>query len=207
MITDDEWAGISLLIEAGWPGDFTDATASAWRVFLGGYTPNDLLDALKRLVARGDRFRPSVAEVVAELRNDPSAPTFDEMMELVFGRGGVLSARTSINKGVWVMGERDALDIEAMQQHAATMHPLVQSFVDRQGLHRLRRLNIDDEEYGAIRRRELAQAWEQHLEAMHGRDIAAMTTGRGNGSLTKLDPLSVLRGTRPVGQLVGGDDQ
>jgi hypothetical protein len=167
-----------------------------------GVTPDRALVAI-RLCPAGQTWPPSVPELAALARRDPGAPTFAEMMTLVFGDGGVLTARTAVRKGPWGAGERDQLDREAMLERAGEMHPLVGSFVERQTLDYLRQLNLEDE-YGAIRRRDLQRDWDAHLAAVENRDVTALTTRR-RGEIGRLDPLGVLRRVRPVAEIAGGD--
>jgi DNA-binding transcriptional ArsR family regulator len=195
MITPDEWDGLSLLIEEWWPGEFTDATATAWRMALDDFGAERALAGLKACLARGGRFRPSVAEIVGEIRCDPSRPTFSEALTLIYGRGGVLRARTGVRKGSWEAGERDRLNDEAVWDRAAELPPLIGAFVRMQGLDRLRRLDLDDPEYGGARRKQLADEWEAFVEAHENRDVAALVAGR-RGELGRFDPLRVLDGPR-----------
>lgn len=203
MITPDEWESLCLLIDEGWPGEFSDASAKAWRLFLDDYDVEQVFVAIKALVARGGTFRPSVAEVVAEIRRDPLRPTFIEMVRLVFGSSGVLRARTPVRKASWEAGERDALDREAMMLRAAQMHPLIGAFVDREGLDRLRALGLDDEEWGEARRRQLQVDWDAFVEAHEGREVAAIASGR-RGELGRFDPLAVLDPRVTAPQIEGG---
>lgn len=188
MINADEWAGICLLIEEGWPGEFGDAAEKAWRVLLDDYDAVQVLRAVKLLVTRGGKFRPSVAEVVAEINYDPSKPTFEEVYRLIFGRGGVLRARVSYAGPIV---DADQKREKAMRARMTEIHPLVASFIDRYGLSRLRTLELDDPDYGELRRKELREAWDRHVDAMDGREAAALVAGRRDG-LRGLDPLAVL---------------
>src|SRR4051794_30179253 len=87
---DDTWDAFCGLIDEAWPGDFDDHAQASWRVLLGELPPADAIDALKRLLFEGHKFRPAVSEFLACVRRDPSQPTFDEMFKLVFGPGGVI---------------------------------------------------------------------------------------------------------------------
>ncbi len=205
MISADEWATISMLIDEGWPGEFTASSATAWRVFLDEYDATQVLGALKVLVARGSTFRPSVAEVVAQIRDDPTVPTFAEACQLIFGPGGVMHARTKVRKVFWEIGERDRLNEIAGWERASDMHPLIGAFIEREGFSRLRDLNLEDEQYGAMRRAQLQKSWDAHCEAMRGRELAAVAQGR-RGELGSFDPLVVLRLQKPAEITSGGKD-
>lgn len=206
MITPDEWESIALLIEEGWPGEFTDASAAAWRVFLDDYDAERVLTALKVLVARGGRFRPSVAEVAAEINVDRCVPTFIEAYQLIYGARGVLAARP---KQSWwdTPAQRERSYEDAARERAAEMHPLIGRFIDRYGVNRLRMLELDDPEFGALRRRELQADYEQLTEALEGRRLEAIAAPRRNGGLARIgDPLEALGIERPAAITSGGDE-
>lgn len=130
-MTGDEWDGLSLFIEAWWPGEFTDLTAEAWRGALGDFDREVVFVALKACLARGDRWRPAVSEIIAEIRRDPDWPTFAEAVESIYGPGGVLGARTLIHKAVWAAGERDRLNDEAAWDRAASVDRRVHTLPGR----------------------------------------------------------------------------
>jgi hypothetical protein len=200
----DEWLVIAGWVDEWWPAKFESSAEDAWFVALEGFEAQDVIESLRAMLARGGTFRPSVAEVIGQIRRDPAVPTAAEMITLIFGRGGVLSARTQIRKGSWEAGERDQADRDAMRERLADMHPVVASFVDREGLDRLRALNLEDAEFGGARRRMLEQRWGEHLEAVESREVAVLTSGR-RGEMAKLDPLAALHVRRPVAALNGGE--
>jgi hypothetical protein len=203
MISPDDWESLCLLIEEGWPGEFDETAAKAWRLFLDDYTADQVMVALKTLVARGGTFRPSVAEVVAAIRKDPSLPTFEEAMKLIYGRGGVLRARPRESTF------RDSAEMarayhEARLERARDLHPLVSTFVDRFGIDRLDSIEINHPDYGDVKRKDLRDAWDRHVEAMDGRDVAALASGRRRGELGRLDPLEAL-GIKKPAQIGSGE--
>lgn len=191
MISPPEWDTLCLLIEEAWPYPFDDTTAKAWRLFLDDYTAAQVLAAVKACVARGMLERPSVSALVAEIRRDPSVPTWAEAYTAIFGRGGVLKARTRIHKSSWEIGERARADDESAWEHAGELHHLIGAFIREQGLDRLRSVNLDDFEYGAARRKQLADEWAVFVEKHETRDIAALDAGR-RGELVRFDPLRAL---------------
>jgi hypothetical protein len=188
---DETWDSFCALLEEAWPGTFDDDAGDAWRLLLNDADPRQVVNAMRRLLAKGAKFRPSVAELMAEMRADPSLPTFDEMFVIVFGPAGVLSARPQSRE--WKNeGERKASYTEAVVEACKHHHLLVGAFVIRQGITRLKELPIFDPEYAGLRRKELQQAWEAHLEAHEGREVHALVAGTGNQGLRQLDPLSAL---------------
>jgi hypothetical protein len=176
-----EWEAFCGLLGAWWPGDLSPDDAEAWRMALDGTEPSVAIEALKVLLHEGRRFRPSASELLAAIRNDPSEPTFDEMLILV--------RRAA---------KRDGQDDRALA------HPLVASFVARQGWDRLRLLPIDDPDWGEKHRRDLYGAWERHRESHDHRQVAALASGRGD--LAQLDPLATLGLPRSAGELVVSND-
>jgi hypothetical protein len=203
VISQEEWDSLCLFIEEAWPYPFDDTTAKAWRVLLDDYDAAQVFAAVKACMMRRMLERPAVSALVAEIRRDSSKPTFAEACTLIFGRGGVIKARTQVHKGSWEAGERDRLDEEAAWQRADELHPLIGTFIVAQGLHRLKRLDLDDPEYGGARRKQLASDWEEHVEVNETRDIAALIAGRERGQLgagrergelglSRFDPLRAL---------------
>lgn len=194
--TDSQWDAFCGLLEEGWPGEFDDAASQAYRTLLDDAEPGAAAAALKRLLYRGNRFRPSAGELLGEIGTDPTRPTFDEAYRLIFGGDGVLRARPKRQAGPQIYAserQRQQAFNDAATERAATMHPLIGSFVVRQGLDRLRALPLEDPDWGEKTRRDLQRAWEQHVEACEGRDVAALASGRrGRGELAQLDPLAAL---------------
>ena len=141
---DDAWQAICLLLENGWPGEFDDAARGAYRVLLDGHEPEQILAALKVLVRRGARFRPSAGEIVAELVADPGRPTWGEAYQLLFGQRGLLSVRPEA----------------ACLRRADERHPLLAAFIRQEGYDRLRMLAVHDPDWGERTRRDLGAAWE-----------------------------------------------
>lgn len=188
----DEWETVCLLIDQGWPGDFSDAQAAAWRVFLDDYDAQTVLAALKGLVAQGGAFRPSVAEVVAQICRDSSRPTLDEALTLIRRalRAGRRPLVGDFATEAAMLGAREQMVRDA----AASMHSDVASFVCR--CSDLARLEADiaelsDEQWGSVRRREFEARWKHHCETWDGRKVTAIASGR-RGELAVFDPLAAL---------------
>jgi hypothetical protein len=192
--TDAQWDAFCTLVEEAWHGEFDDTTRQSWRVLLDGLPPDTVVQGLRRLLLEGWRHRPSVSVLLEAARRDPSRPTFDEAYQLLYGTGGVL--RATPHRGGAVLtysSERDRqrqYDAAALER-AAGLHPLIASFVNRQGLDRLRGLRLDDPEWGEKRRHDLERAWNEHVETFDGREVAALASG-ARGELERLDPLAAL---------------
>jgi hypothetical protein len=225
-MTREEFSAAAFILGGSWPGEFSaNDEASYWHM-LSEFEAADVMRALKAMRSR--RFRPTPGELADALSAKAGIPSFDEMIRLVFGPGGVLAARAP-RRGVspaevlaaWeagapdpgetvgpLIGQSHAEAIDAAQlERAATLHPLVASFVARQGLQRLRGYNVSDSAAGGPDgkrtdtwdRKELREAWAEHLDVQDGREVAALAAGTGAHGLRALDPLAALGiGEAPV---------
>lgn len=174
------WDAFCGLLEEAWPGDFDDATARSWRVLLDPVSPEQATVALRRLLLEGRRFRPSVSELLGAVRENPGRPTFEEALVLM---------RRAVSRADDTPG---ALACLADQ-------PLVASFLERRGVPQFRVLPVDDPDWGEKTRRELREAWDRHVDAFDGREIAALAAGRPDG-LRQFDPLASLAPARQLGE-------
>ncbi len=173
MTKDEFTAGPAYVLDASWPGDFLPSDEKAYHWMLSDFTAEQVMSALRAL--RGSKFRPSASEIANVLTPERAGtPTFDEMFRLLFSQRGALAAA----------------GIDGTRSRLVGMHPLVASFALRQGIQRLKELPVHDEDDGHWRRRELRVAWEGHVEAMEGREVAAVASGIGD--LRQLDPLARL---------------
>lgn len=205
-MTDDEWATFAMLLDKGfkWREQFGPAHEFTYRTLLDGYSGEQISGALRALTARGQKFGPTPGEIIAEIRSDPSRPTFDEMLTLTQTalRAWNRPLTGDYSNEAQMLAAREASVLE----RASEMHPLVGAFIARHGIRRLQdEIGELDGEYGAVRRNELEAAWSAHLEACEGRDVAALVTGRRDG-LRALDPLSALGLRRPVAQIGSGTE-
>lgn len=141
---NEKWDAIGLLLENGWPGEFDDAAQGAYRALLHGYDPEQVAVALRVLVRRGNRFRPSAAEIAAEIDADPGRPTWSEAYRLMFGQRGLLTIRPGA----------------ACLRRAEDKHPLLAAFVRQEGYERLRMLPVHDPDWGEKVRRDLEASWD-----------------------------------------------
>lgn len=195
--TDPQWAMFCSILKRGFAAKdpFTTDDANVYRLLLDDVDPEGAMAAVKAIVLEGQALRPRPGEIVARVRRDPGKPTFEEAFALIFGPRGVLAARPGNGGPVTYnsQAERRQAENTAALERAADLHPLVASFVQRQGVTRLRELPVVDPDFGEIRRKELRDAWDRHCEAMDGRDVAALASGdRSALGLRKLDPLAAL---------------
>lgn len=206
--TDEQWTDFADLLAEGWGGQFSIDKRAAYRILLAEIAPDEATAALKRLLYRGQKFRPTPAELIAAAHDDPSRPSFEEAYRAIFGHGGILEARPA--PGAYAdLAEKRRAEAQAAKERGAEFHPLIASFVTRYGIDRLRTMEIHDPEYGEVRRRELHDAWDRHVKAFEGREVAALAAGDREG-LRQLDPLRVLgleapqRAQLPEGPSVSG---
>ncbi len=185
-----EWTLFCDLLDKGWPGELTAGAADAYEALLGDVASEHIIAGLKRLLHAGARFRPSAAEILGEARRDPSAPTFDEALVLLFARRGVLDVRV---RGTTDSNPHYRAELVALvNERLAVLHPLVSGFVQRMGLDRLRCTDIDDPQTGHWRRKELQESWQDFVDASEHREVAVLAAGSGAEGLRRLDPLAGL---------------
>jgi hypothetical protein len=177
----DEWATIAARMEAYWPGSpFSQTVQSLWFERLAAYDGRQVAVAIDVVMAEGSAFLPSLGQLLKAISLDPSVPTSADAVQLV---------------------ERCSRDTD--RPLPSDLHPLVVSFIERQGRKRLGQVPLGDPDWGEKHRRDLERAWEAHVEAFEGREVAARAAGAG-GDLKHLDPLAAL--ARPQLHLTRPDD-
>ena len=139
--TDAEWEAFCTLIEEGWPGEFDAPARTAWRVLLAPLTPAQCGAALSRLNAEGRTFRPNPGEFIVAAWQDPPAPSPLQALAMIYG------------------GSKSAMYAADPVQRAYELHPYLGGFVKTYGVERLRRLEINDPDWGERNRRVLEDAW------------------------------------------------
>jgi hypothetical protein len=209
-VTEASWHQVGRALLGRWPSQVATwgeegIAAFVEELLADGLTAEQALVALRSYRPEpGKDFPPSVPAVVALARTDPSQPTPEEAYQMIYGKGGVMRARlkpgASFPSEAAMLGARDEVRLERAQE----IHPLLGAFVERFGVHRLAMLEVDDPEYGEVRRKDVREAWARHCEAFAGREVAAIASGRRSG-LGKLDPLSALGVPRP--ELEPGGDR
>lgn len=193
--TDGQWSMFTSIISRGFAArdPFTEEDSSVYRLLLDPVAPEAAMLAVKTMVLEGQALRPRPGEIVRRCHQDPGKPTFEEAFLLIFGPRGVLHAspdrRTFADEG-----DRAGAYRQAALERASTMHPLIGAFVVRQGVDHLRGLPVNDPDYGELRRKELRDSWDRHVEAFAGRDIATLAAGTDRSALgpRRFDPLAAL---------------
>lgn len=184
--TEKEWSTFCVLLDDAWPGEFTERQFSSYRALLEPVEPAQAGEALIRLLHSGQRFRPSVAELLSAIRSDPSQPTFAEAWVLIKRALKAGHVRGTFSSTAAMHRAEDKASLLLL----AGSHPLVSSFAERQGVRRLKGIPFDDATWGEKHRRDLEQAWDQHVEAFEGREVASLASGEGREGLRQLDPLA-----------------
>lgn len=188
-----DWKPVGTALLGSWPAQVAGWGREGIAAYVAelerrGVRPEDALGAIRSC---DGEFPPSAGRLAALARRDPSAPSFAEAFTLIFGRGGLLSARP---RGAFATDcQRRQAEQQAVAQRAATLHPLIAGFARAYGVARLRQLQVDEPEYGGIVRRDLQREWEEFVAATDRRHVAALTAGgdRRDG-LRGLDPLAAL---------------
>ena len=203
-MTTDEWDSISILLDKGfkWREPFGEIAAATYLTLLEGHSAQDVLTAIREMVAAGQVFGPTPGEIAARITADPSLPSAEEAFTMIYGKGGVIRARLtpggSYGSEAEMLGARD----EVRVKRAWELHPMLGAFVESFGIRELSMLEVEDPEWGGARRKQLREAWERHCEVNAGRGVAALARGRRKG-LRQFDPLVALGGRAMAG--VGGE--
>jgi hypothetical protein len=197
-MTADEWAQLSARIVAWWPATKWEPESFAiWFEDLEQHDAGVVRAALGELRQQPGAFAPSIGDVLSRLRSDPGRPTFDEMFALVFGPRGALSLQPPV-RGRWMEGERAAAVRELVDEFLKDCHPLVSSFVRTMGVGKLRCLPVDEvrgddgSDHGKWAKKQLRDAWDEHVRTWDGREVAAVAQGTDREGLRRVDPLAAL---------------
>jgi hypothetical protein len=158
--TEMTWDAFCSLLEHGWPGEFSADAGDAYRALLDNVEPERAVAALRTLLARGNRFRPSAAEIAGTLNDDPTRPTFTEALSAI---RRVVPIRP--NEAALVAAER--------------IHPYLAAFIQAAGLDRLRQWPIDDPEYGQAQTKRLREEWDQFVARADQRVAAGLELTAG----------------------------
>lgn len=198
-MTDDEWNVIEGLLKNAWPGQWTDGTGPSYRLLVGDYPAAAVLESLRVLTRRAARFRPSAGEIVSEMHVDAAQPTWDEVYDAIYGSGRLMKVRLPYTGPVEYAnrGELEAVRDALILEHARAFHPMITAFVEVVTPARLRTLELEDPQYGELRRRELRERWQEFAVTASERMVRGLplvTGGRTAGELKRVDPKGLLGG-------------
>lgn len=190
---ENDWKPVAAALLFGWPSQ-----VNSWGdVVLAGYcskladrgvTPDEALAAIDSCGPE-QKFPPSVPELAGMARKDPSLPTYEEMLEALYGAGGVIRA-------IWSWpgdrGEKLAAD------RLGAQHERVRAYVAIVGLQWLAHLNPRgasfEHQFSGAHRHRLEQSWQEFLERSDERDVAVLARGPRSGSLRRVDPRAQIGG-------------
>lgn len=196
-MTQHDWKPFALALLGSWPSQVSGWGREAIAAYCAelearGLTPESAIVALRAL---GGDFPPSAGELAKPARRDPSRPTFAEAYRLLFEKGGAL-CKVHVNGVFDTPAHMRSAEHELIRSRLAELHPLIASFVERQGIERLRTLPLEHEQWGEKARRDLEAQWDEHVQTFDGREVAELSSGRRE-ELGRFDPLSALGMKRP----------
>jgi hypothetical protein len=187
-----DWKPAANALLGSWPSQVASwgpEVLAAYLAELGarGMTPEQAVAAIR---ASDEKWPPSAGQLAA-MRTAPALTPDDVLAALYAGPRCVVRARPPFTGGPIYDVERGR-DVAA-RERAVEIDPLLGAFVTRH-LSWLRSVEVDHPVHGELNRKEVRRAWADFLLASEGRDVAALTAGRGPGQLTRMDPLALLGG-------------
>lgn len=177
-----EWEVLSGVIEHTWSGDWDGRKAGVYYDMLRGYEATEVRDAILRLVQEGQRWRPSIAEVVAaiNLAYDTPLPAWRETWQTI----------------LTALGKRDE---DVAREMLDDCHPLLPAFIDTCGWTELRQRPFFGD-YGAIEQERFRKEWEEFADVARTRlkqgRAKDVIEGR-SGKVRRLDASATLIGLDP----------
>jgi hypothetical protein len=183
-VTANDWTPVSAALLFSWPSQVNswgDAVLAGYcsQLERRGLTPEQAEQAI--LSCGAEHEHPPSAPVLAALaRNDPSAPTFDELLQALYAPSrGVVAA-------LWAYTESAGPDIA--NRRLAEQHETIRGFARSVGGGWLRTLDpLGPGEYAGADRRKLEHAWREFLERGDERNVASIVARRA-GKLHSVDP-------------------
>lgn len=151
-MTDDEWQGISYVMDECWAGDLTDEKAGAYRLMLDRYEPTAIMAALHKLTHNPNPHLPTVPQIVSAIDDlrDPEVPSWPEVWEVM-------------SKNLVVSDEKRCFS------RLSAFYPPLAVFVRREGLEKLAHTPFYDDQYGELRIKDLKARWEEFMEVARER--------------------------------------
>lgn len=172
-----EWDRIAETLEYGFTWrtgeEWTDTKERVYRTWLDGYEQAPVLAALGKLMLAERKWGPAIADIVGAIEHDPGIPQWPAVQRIIFASDSEL-------------------------RRLGDLHPALQQWISRQGgLRALRLRPVNDEQSGRWEAKELRESWAEHVEQWTGRRHHTIALGRGDGNLTRLQPLAAA-GLAPV---------
>lgn len=147
---DNEWVVIAGVLEQCWAREWVDATGPMYRLVLDDFPAVPVLEAIKAIAGTGQKFRPSVGEIVGYLIKDVSELTWAEVESSIFGKRGVLWRHKRHGSAAVIAAAED-------------IHPFLGAFVSTQGVQRLSEMNVDDPDHGGAILGHLHKVWDEFV--------------------------------------------
>jgi hypothetical protein len=172
-----------------------EKSLAAYMTILSHVDPGAVLIAVRKLaITTGGKWRPSAGEILAELEEDPEQPTFEDLIDALWGSLRVLKALPPRQGAVTVWASEQermvAQEAAVLQRAEEKAHPLIVNFIAHYGVRKLLNTDIAGE-YGWKRREEVQEAWERFVEQKEGVAAHQIAGGRRN-EMGQLEPLKSL---------------
>jgi hypothetical protein len=196
------WRDVTRALLGTWPSQVAvwgEDGISAYTAELAarGVDPERALLAIRAYDPDAD-FPPSAAKLAQVARRDPGAPSGQEVVQILWGLGGVMHARASYPAGGWRGSDRDAADDQARLDRATDFHPRVVAFIGSVGIDALKNRDPRNEQYGEANRNWICREWDSFSEKADERGVAELLAGQ------TLDPLAALKRRGGLRQIEGG---
>lgn len=202
-MTEHDWKPVANALLGTWPSavnSWGPEVIAAYCAELGarGVSPERALLAIRAYDPDAD-FPPSAAKLAQVARRDPGAPSGPEVVQILWGPGGVMHARAQYPQGGWRGQDRDAADDQARVDKSTDFHPRVVAFITSVGLEALKNRDPRGETYGEANRHWICREWDAFTEKANERGIAEILAGQ------TLDPLAALRSRSGLHQIEQGE--
>lgn len=152
----DQWEAICQHLDLCFAGEFPDDKADAYATFLAGLDAIDVMGAIHVLAHGGQRFVPSVGEILGVLDEATGPPPFDRAWRALeralsrYGRGNVAYAESAL----------------------VNQHPAVVGWVRSYGWRRLTREPVNDPDHGGAVMYRLGRSYRDHCSELMLRERA-----------------------------------
>lgn len=156
-MTEEEWDAICLHLDLAFAGEWDDDKADAYATFLGALEASDVMGALHVLAQGGQKFTPSVGEIMGVIDQAHGPPPFDKAWQEV---------RRAISTWV-VWGDRPRA-----RALLGESHPAVLDWLDAYGWDRMRGEEVDSPEYGGAIMHRISKSYGEHVADFRLRERA-----------------------------------
>lgn len=155
-MSNEEWEAISLHLDLCFAGEWDDDKADAYWTFMGGLDAAQVMSAIGVLALAGQKFVPSVGEILGVLDAAHGPPPFD-------------GAWRSVSRALGRYGTGDVSRAERTLEGA---HPFVLDWARGYGWERLAREPVNDPDFGGAVMHRLGASYRDHVAEARLRDRA-----------------------------------